>query len=357
MNEDTWEIVGAPMLLDNDGDALIVGALYFSTATTAMYAWSGSAWGATFPATSSIVDNGNATAITIGTDESTTFASTIINKQGTDVASAGALALGIGNYFDITGTTTITSINTKGIGTCIVLQFDAILTLTHHATDLKLPSAANITTAAGDIAVLHEYAIGDWRCVSYTRTSGLPVVVVAQNTASDGASMVLLSTQTASASATVDFTTNIDSTYDNYVVKISGMVPASTGFELNMRVSVAATFKSDALYYWGLGEVHQGGVNLATGGTTDTSIRLATSLTNTAANPLNYNIYFSNPDSTALYPTFYGDGVGFQTTNGVSGYTSAGYYLNTAAIDGIRLLMSSGNITSGTFRLFGIKDA
>lgn len=94
-------------------------------------------------------------------------------SQGVDVASAATLTLGDdGNSFDVTGTTTITAIATKAVGTTVVLQFDGVLTLTHHATDLILPTGANITTAAGDIAVFYEYATGDWRCISYQRASG-----------------------------------------------------------------------------------------------------------------------------------------------------------------------------------------
>jgi len=91
---------------------------------------------------------------------------------GVDVASATSLTLGTGKSFDITGTTTITSITSIGVGTYVTLQFDGILTLTHHATDLVLPGKANIITAAGDIAVFYEYAAGDWRCVNYTRAGG-----------------------------------------------------------------------------------------------------------------------------------------------------------------------------------------
>jgi hypothetical protein len=97
-------------------------------------------------------------------------------KQGSDVASANALTLGTdGNAFDITGTTAITSIGTLGVGTWVLLQFDGVLAFTHDAADLILPGGATITTAAGDIAVLYEYATGDWRCVSYTRADGTPV--------------------------------------------------------------------------------------------------------------------------------------------------------------------------------------
>lgn len=98
-------------------------------------------------------------------------------SKGADVASATALQLGTdGNHFDITGVTAITSINTLGVGTMVTLHFDGILTLTHHTTDLILPSGANIITAVGDEVTLIEYAAGDWRCVVYTKSSGEAVV-------------------------------------------------------------------------------------------------------------------------------------------------------------------------------------
>jgi len=101
----------------------------------------------------------------------------LIQTKGSDIASATTLTLGKdGNQFDVTGTTTITSIATQGIGSYVTLHFDGILTFTHDSADLILPGAANITTAAGDIAVMYEYASADWRCVSYTKASGAAVV-------------------------------------------------------------------------------------------------------------------------------------------------------------------------------------
>jgi len=96
-------------------------------------------------------------------------------SKGADIASAAALSPGTdGNYFDVTGTTSITSINALAVGTVIKLHFDAALTLTHHATDLILPGAANITTAAGDEAEFIEYATGDWRCINYQVAATAP---------------------------------------------------------------------------------------------------------------------------------------------------------------------------------------
>lgn len=106
--------------------------------------------------------------------------------KGADVASATALTLGTdGNYFDITGTTTITSIGTLGVGTQVKLHFDGALTLTHHATDLVLPGGANITTAAGDEAEFVEYATDDWRCTSYVPAAFVPSIIT-QATAEAG---------------------------------------------------------------------------------------------------------------------------------------------------------------------------
>ena len=94
-------------------------------------------------------------------------------SKGADIASAATLTPGTdGNYFDVTGTTTITAIADLAVGTVIRLHFDAVLILTHSATDLVLPTAANITTVAGDEATFVQFAAGDWRCTEYQRADG-----------------------------------------------------------------------------------------------------------------------------------------------------------------------------------------
>jgi hypothetical protein len=96
-------------------------------------------------------------------DAENVFTESMVWKKGSDVASAATLALGAGNWFDITGTTAITSITSIGVGTFVILQFDGALTLTHHATDLVCPGGEDIITVAGDIVGLYEYAASDWR--------------------------------------------------------------------------------------------------------------------------------------------------------------------------------------------------
>lgn len=93
------------------------------------------------------------------------------------IASAAELDLSgaDGNYLSVTGGTGITSISAHGVGTPITLVFAGSLLLTHHATNLILPTGANITTKAGDTAVMLEYATGDWRCIGFTRADGKPL--------------------------------------------------------------------------------------------------------------------------------------------------------------------------------------
>lgn len=95
-----------------------------------------------------------------------------------DVASATATDIGAAasQNVRITGTTTITGFGTVAAGTFRRVRFADALTLTHNATSLILPGAANITTAADDVAEFISEGSGNWRCVAYSRASSAPVV-------------------------------------------------------------------------------------------------------------------------------------------------------------------------------------
>lgn len=94
-----------------------------------------------------------------------------------DAASATTTDIGAAasDKVRITGTTTITGLGTVTAGTQRSVRFAAALTLTHNATSLILPGAANITTAANDTAEFVSLGSGNWLCVSYKRASGFPV--------------------------------------------------------------------------------------------------------------------------------------------------------------------------------------
>ena len=106
------------------------------------------------------------------------FTATISWDKGADVASASPLLLNVGdgNYFDVTGSVAITSM-TVAAGTLFALQFDAAPTLTHHATNLNLPGAANMTMAAGDILVGFATAANQVKILAPpARAAGVPII-------------------------------------------------------------------------------------------------------------------------------------------------------------------------------------
>jgi len=96
--------------------------------------------------------------------------------KGADVASASPTVIPAGsNYVDITGTTGFAAF-TVAANTHFFAQFDGVLTMTHHATNLDLPGGANITTAAGDVAEFFSTGANTVQCVNYTKASGKPIV-------------------------------------------------------------------------------------------------------------------------------------------------------------------------------------
>lgn len=98
------------------------------------------------------------------------------NGSAAEVSVASGATTGIGAaaspFVRITGTTTITSFGTNYTGAKFI-RFAGALTLTHNATTLILPGAANITTVAGDTCIATPYASG-WIVSSFARMSYAP---------------------------------------------------------------------------------------------------------------------------------------------------------------------------------------
>ena len=94
---------------------------------------------------------------------------TIASASTTDLSTKAEEIL------SVSGTTTIAALGTVSAGMIKVLVFEGALTLTHNGTSLIIPTAANITTAAGDVAVMLSLGSGNWRCIGYEKASGQPV--------------------------------------------------------------------------------------------------------------------------------------------------------------------------------------
>lgn len=127
------------------------------------------------PVTADIpMDNNKITGLAQGTASGDALAWEQLFSQGVeaDVASAATCDIGAvkSTFIRITGTSTISSFGTNYNGPRYI-RFAGALQLTHNGTTLILPGGANITTAAGDCAIVRPIGSpsSGWAIVAYQR--------------------------------------------------------------------------------------------------------------------------------------------------------------------------------------------
>jgi len=154
--------------------------------------------------------------------------------KGGDIASASPLVVDTdGNMFDVTGTTGFSAM-TVANNRKFTLQFDGILTITDGAS-IILPGNANFTTAAGDVLECQSIATDTVLVTNVTKADGTPVVA--------GGAQTVISTKTASSSATIKFS-SIDGTFKERYYRLINVVPATDAVRLRLRVGIANVVKS-----------------------------------------------------------------------------------------------------------------
>ena len=182
-----------------------------------------------------------------------------------------------------------------------------------------------------------------------------------------GGTLVLLSTQTASASATISFTTGLDSTYDEYIFKYINIHPASVaqltfnlstdgGSNYNV-IKTTTTFNAyhnedDSDY----GLLYRTAWDLAQ----STSFQImAQELGNGADQSASGSLTLFNPSSTTYIKHFTGITEYYQNFGNTGAFQVyyAGYGNTTSAVNAVQFKMSSGNIDDGIIKLYGVKKS
>lgn len=335
------------------GTTYAVGYLVYSPITLLTYRRSIAGAGTTDPSADAVkwaaqvtTVNGVAGAVTgIATTGANTFTAAQELASGASIASASTVDLNAatGNRVHITGSTTITAVTlTRGPRTVI---FDNSLTLTHHATNNNLPGGVNITTAAGDRAVYESDGTTVY-CVSYVKASGLPVVSPAAG------SLIYLMTVTGTNAATIDVEHAFDSTYDEYVLECVDLVAATADSSLKCRMKISGAYDTTTTNY---------GANVTTAGVNGYENNLSILsgiMTNSVTRPNSFKISIIKPFAALQKRIFWS---GLKNTsysvNEVALVVGAGVHISTAPCTGFRFFMVTGNITSATFHLYGVKKS
>lgn len=155
--------------------------------------------------------------------------------------------------------------------------------------------------------------------------------------------MRLLSTVSASNSATVDVETTFNSAYDAYLIVADGVTVQTNSTNLQCRFKIGGSYITTATYSY-LSRLD------AVTSTIDAAL-IIDGVSNGTTESVHFIMRIENPESTAKHHAA-----------SINGCRSEGNIITskmmknttTGALTGVRFLMNSGNIVAGNFRLYGL---
>lgn len=281
-----------------------------------------------------------------------------------DIASTAALPLStsLGNLVRITGTTATTSVvmNNGQQVACVAV---GAWPLTYNASTMPIKGGASYTCAAGDIVRFYKDNSG---ALSVDITGvGVTQPVLDNSTkfattayADRAGGLAKLNSGTVSSAATLDIVMTSYTAYRNKIL-VFNLVPATTAVDLQFRVSTngGSSYDSGAsdYKYQTTRNTEDGTTGQQnSGGGAQSFIQLnGNTIGNLASGGISGQIVMYDTINTAALPRFQTDVVYFNASIGWARGFGFGQRTNAQDTDAVRLLFSSGNISSGTWALYG----
>lgn len=315
-----------------------------SGAETASGAWTISgAW--TYTANITLNDN---VAVRLGTGADTTFLHNGTNTVITD-ASAGLIAK----------TASFKVQNAAGTEDMIEAVQDSFVKLRFNNT-ARLTTTSTGVTITGDVVgdTISGAMVSTSIATDTGSTTKVPRVAAVEAYVNTKV-RVLLATKTASASATLDFTELSNGTYRRYEFEIEDIKPATDNVSLHARTSTdgGSTYDAGASDYNYAVTGFGGGTATQAGSSAATEMQVNGGLTvgNAAAEyGVSGMLTLYGAASASVYTRLQGHVSYYNTAGNLITVQFAGSRLSAADVDAVRFFFSSGNIASGTIRMYGI---
>ena len=228
-------------------------------------------------------------------------------------------------------------------------------TLTPPAT---MPASSGINFTALNATNLGSGTVPTARLGTGTASSSTVLYGDQTYKAEPGGAWTLIKTKTASSDALIDFVDGassvvFDSTYKMYCIIGQSIVAASNNVELYVYTSNDGGSSYESTYDSTNCRAISSGTSISIVNTT-VAIAHAGSIGNASGKNADIVAWCPSPSDTGTYHTVYGDTI----VNDDQGYIRRGMFggmhETAEAYDAIKFQMSSGNIASGTFSLYGL---
>ena len=256
---------------------------------------------------------------------------------------------------NFTSTSSAAGLQIKGDGTT-----DGTLQLncSQNSHGIKLASPAHsagqsytLTFPTGNVTADRFLKVAS---VSGSGTTGIGQLSFAE--AGGGQKTLLSTTTVSSAVSSVDITSNIDSTYARYEIIVDNFSCATHAASLRARFTQGGSADSSSDYLWVYH--YEQSDNADTARNRDPSgagyFQVLDECRETVAEPGHFRLTLYSPSDTNAY--CYADWIATYSRDGgnCNFLRGAVQFKQTPAVDGITFFMSSGNIDSGVFKLYGI---
>lgn len=290
------------------------------------------------------------TTVTTGANTFTadqTITAGALNTARATVASAATTAdiwAADGNQIDWTGTTTCTGFPAApqaGVSRTLICAAAAPFTAGANMLIDGTASGDTLTCAANDIVIVHAVTTTQFRLSHHPYA---------------GNNLRLLQTVTASASATVDLTA-FSSAYDSYIIRVAGVRPVTDGSSLQAQMVIGGALQTTAYYYHLDFSGSTATTYSGTAGANVPEIYIAESLDSVSgSSTADVVVNLENANNTTLYKALSWTGTVIDSSAGSvrKANGSGGNQNSSGAVSTVRFKMSAGNVSVGTFRLYGV---